>query len=506
MVWKSNRYVFFEMFSTSCNFAISKKSSTFALVFEKGINFFCLNGWKYERIMTKELQQQWAQCLTILADNLTDSAYRIWFAPIVPLQFENGTLVLQVKSQFVAEYIEENYLQILSSTIIRVFGQGTHLEYRVLIDAASGAATQLPSAGAQAQAKPIINNMPRQRDYFESQLNTLYTFDSFVAGEPNKLARTAGVAIASQPGYTAFNPLFVYGGSGVGKTHLANAIGNQVKVQNPEARVLYVSANTFKLQYQDAAKNNKIPDFLNFYQSVDVLIVDDIQYFAGLKGTQDTFFHIFNYLQQSRKQLILTSDRPPIELKDIEERLLTRFKWGLSAEIKNPDYQLRKNILLSKMRRDGIVLSDEVVDYIATNVRNSVRDLEGILASLLAHSTLTDREIDIRLAEEVISHIVAIQPKKITVGDVIGAVAEHYSLPEKALLSANRSKEIANARHIAIYLTKELTDSSLTEIGFKMGRRTHATVLHSIAIIKDRLEFDPVMRQTISQLESALRH
>jgi chromosomal replication initiator protein len=456
--------------------------------------------------MTKELQQQWAQCLTILADNLTDSAYRIWFAPIVPLQFENGTLVLQVKSQFVAEYIEENYLQILSSTIIRVFGQGTHLEYRVLIDAASGAATQLPSAGAQAQAKPIINNMPRQRDYFESQLNTLYTFDSFVAGEPNKLARTAGVAIASQPGYTAFNPLFVYGGSGVGKTHLANAIGNQVKVQNPEARVLYVSANTFKLQYQDAAKNNKIPDFLNFYQSVDVLIVDDIQYFAGLKGTQDTFFHIFNYLQQSRKQLILTSDRPPIELKDIEERLLTRFKWGLSAEIKNPDYQLRKNILLSKMRRDGIVLSDEVVDYIATNVRNSVRDLEGILASLLAHSTLTDREIDIRLAEEVISHIVAIQPKKITVGDVIGAVAEHYSLPEKALLSANRSKEIANARHIAIYLTKELTDSSLTEIGFKMGRRTHATVLHSIAIIKDRLEFDPVMRQTISQLESALRH
>ena len=456
--------------------------------------------------MTKELQQQWAQCLTILADNLTDSAYRIWFAPIVPLQFENGTLVLQVKSQFVAEYIEENYLQILSSTIIRVFGQGTHLEYRVLIDAASGAATQLPSAGAQAQAKPIINNMPRQRDYFESQLNALYTFDSFVAGEPNKLARTAGVAIASQPGYTAFNPLFVYGGSGVGKTHLANAIGNQVKVQNPEARVLYVSANTFKLQYQDAAKNNKIPDFLNFYQSVDVLIVDDIQYFAGLKGTQDTFFHIFNYLQQSRKQLILTSDRPPIELKDIEERLLTRFKWGLSAEIKNPDYQLRKNILLSKMRRDGIVLSDEVVDYIATNVRNSVRDLEGILASLLAHSTLTDREIDIRLAEEVISHIVAIQPKKITVGDVIGAVAEHYSLPEKALLSANRSKEIANARHIAIYLTKELTDSSLTEIGFKMGRRTHATVLHSIAIIKDRLEFDPVMRQTISQLESALRH
>ena len=455
--------------------------------------------------MTQELQQKWTQCQTILADNLTNSAYQTWFAPIMPLQFENGVLVLQVKSQFVAEYIEENYIQLLSAAIIRVFGQGTHLEYRVLIDATSGAATMLPSAGPRAHANTIINSAPKQ-DNFDSQLNAFYTFDSFVAGEPNKLARTAGVAIAKQPGYTAFNPLFIYGGSGVGKTHLANAIGNQVKVLNPCARVLYVSANTFKLQYQDAAKNNRIPDFLNFYQSVDVLIVDDIQYFAGLKGTQDTFFHIFNYLQQSRKQLILTSDRPPIELKDIEERLLTRFKWGLSAEIKHPDYQLRKNILLSKMRRDGITLTDDVVDFIASNVRNSVRDLEGILASLLAHSTLTDREIDIRLAEQVVSHIVAIQPKKVMVGDVLGAVAEHYSIPEKAILSQNRSREVSKARHLAIYLTKELTDSSLTEIGFKMGRRTHATVLHSLALIKEQLEFDPVLRQTVSQIESALRH
>lgn len=454
--------------------------------------------------MTETLQHQWGQCQAILADNLTGSAYQTWFAPIVPLQFENGILVLQVKSQFVAEYIEENYISLLSATIIRVFGQGTHLEYRVLIDSVSGAGTMLPSSGARTQTNPIINNMPSRPDNFDSQLNVFYTFDSFVAGEPNKLARTAGVAIAKQPGYTAFNPLFIYGGSGVGKTHLANAIGNQVKLLNPQARVLYVSANTFKLQYQDAAVNNRIPDFLNFYQSVDVLIVDDIQYFAGLKGTQDTFFHIFNYLQQSRKQLILTSDRPPIELKDIEERLLTRFKWGLSAEIKHPDYQLRKNILLSKMRRDGITLSDEVVDFIATNVRNSVRDLEGILASLLAHSTLTDREIDLALAEQVVSHIVAIQPRKIAVGDVIGAVAEHYGLPEKAILSQNRSREITRARHVAIYLTKELTDCSLTEIGFKMGRRTHATVLHSLSIMRDQLEYDPVLRQAVAQIQSQL--
>ena len=267
---------------------------------------------------------------------------------------------------------------------------------------------------------------------------------------------------------------------------------------------MYVSANTFKLQYQAATKENRIPDFLNFYQSIDVLIVDDIQYFAGLKGTQDTFFHIFNYLQQSRKQLIFTCDRAPVELKDIEERLLTRFKYGMTAEIKKPDYQLRKNILLSKMRRDGISLTDDVVDYIAQNVRHSVRDLEGILASLLAHSTLTDAEIDIKLAEKVVSRIVAIQPRTITIGDVIGAVADHYNLPEKALAAQNRSRDVSQARHVAVYLCKELTNSSLTEIGFKMGKRTHATILHSVALVKEQLEYDPVMRQNISQLEAKL--
>jgi len=451
--------------------------------------------------MTQNLQQQWAQCQTILADNMTGTAYKTWFAPIVPLQFADGVLVLQVKSQFVAEYIEENYIPLLSSAIYRVFGHGTRLEYRVLIDSTSGAGTSLPSSG---QAQTAGMGTQPQVAHFDSQLNALYTFDSFIAGEPNKLARTAGVAIAKQPGYTAFNPLFIYGGSGVGKTHLANAIGNQARLYNPDVRVLYVSANTFKMQYTEAARTNHIPDFLNFYQSVDVLIVDDIQYFAGLKGTQDTFFHIFNYLQQSRKQLILTCDRPPVELKDIEERLLTRFKWGLSAEIKHPDYPLRRNILLSKMRRDGIVLSDEVVDYIANNVRESVRDLEGVLASLLAHSTLTDKEIDLQLTEKVVSHIVAIQPHRISIGDVIGAVADHYNLPEKSIMSQNRSRDVSAARHVAVYLCKKLTNSSLTEIGFKMGRRTHATILHSLSLVNEQLEFDPVLRQHIAQVQSAL--
>lgn len=454
--------------------------------------------------MTPTIQQQWAQCQTILADNLTSTAYQTWFAPIVPLRYAEGTLVLQVKSQFVAEYIEENYIPLLSAAIIRVFGQGTRLEYRVLVDSTSGAGTILPSAGSPVNARPI--QQPAQSNNDLPSLNELYTFDSFVAGAPNKLARTAGLAIAKQPGYTAFNPLFIYGGSGVGKTHLACAIGHQVQALFPQARVLYVSANTFKLQYQDARKDNRIPDFLNFYQSVDVLIVDDIQYFAGLKGTQDTFFHIFNYLQQSRKQLILTSDRPPIELKDIEERLLTRFKWGLAAEISRPDFQLRRDILLSKMRRDGITLSDEIVDFIAQNVQDSVRDLEGILASLLAHSTLTDQEIDLALTEQVVSHIVAVHPHRTTVDDVLEEVSKHYNVSQKAITSSNRSKEISQARHVTAYLCKKLTQSSLTEIGFRLGHRTHATILHSVSYVNAMLEEDPVLRQHIAQLQSALHH
>ena len=454
--------------------------------------------------MTETLQQQWGQCQAILADNLTSSAYQTWFAPIVPLQFENGILVLQVKSQFVAEYIEENYISLLSATIIRVFGQGTHLEYRVLIDSTSGAGTMLPSAGAQAQANHIINNAPIRTDNFDSQLNTYYTFDSFVAGEPNKLARTAGIAIAKQPGYTAFNPLFIYGGSGVGKTHLANAIGNQVQLLNPHARVLYVSANTFKLQYQDAAKSNRIPDFLNFYQSVDVLIVDDIQYFAGLKGTQDTFFHIFNYLQQSRKQLILTSDRPPIELKDIEERLLTRFKWGLPAEIKRPDYELRRDILRYKMHCNGIQLTDEIVDYIAQNACQNVRDIEGVLASLVAHSTLLNVDIDKQLVQQVLNQIVEVETKQIRMEDIIGTVCEHSDVTEKAVLGQSRQKEVVRARQLIIHLAKRLTDQSLTEIG-KSVKRTHATVLHALNTMSSQMEYDSVLRHDAELLEQTLR-
>jgi len=447
----------------------------------------------------------WQQCQTILRDNLSASAYQTWFAPIVPLSFEDNALVLQVRSQFTVQYIEENYIDILSKAIFRVFGQGTTLSYQVIIDATSGASSTFASPGNNApvaKSQPVLS-APVQNT-FDTQLNASYTFDTFVAGEPNKLARVAGLKVSELPGFTAFNPLFIYGGSGVGKTHLACAIGNQVKALDPSKRVLYVSANTFKLQYMAASKENKIPDFLHFYQQIDVLIVDDIQYFAKLNGTQDTFFHIFNYLQQSHKQLILTSDRSPLELRDIEDRLLTRFKWGLTAEIARPNFQLRKDILLSKMHRDGVSLAPEIVDFIANNVRDSIRDLEGVMASLLLHATLINQEVTMDLAEQVVSRVVDIKPMSVDMADIVGAVSELFNIPQKSILSEGRSKEVMEARHVVFYLAKELTEHSLTEIGNAVGGRTHATVLHSLKQTHDWMEHDPVLRHRIAQLKSTL--
>jgi chromosomal replication initiator protein len=338
---------------------------------------------------------------------------------------------------------------------------------------------------------------------WDSQLNTQYTFDNFIKGEPNKLARAAAIEIAKNPGKTLFNPLFLFGGSGVGKTHLAYAIGNEVERLNPNARVLYVAANTFKLQFQDAVSHNQVPDFLMFYQSVDVLIVDDIQYFSDLKGTQDTFFQIFNYLQQSHKQLILTSDRSPMELQGIQDRLLSRFKWGLAAEITRPDYPLRRDILAYHIKRDGIKLSEDIVEYIASNVSENVRDLEGVLASLLAYSTLTDNPINMALTETVVGRLVQLHPKTYLPADIITAVCQSMKLSEQVITARTRQREAVKARNIVMFLIKKFTDSSLAEIG-KYVHRDHATVAHSLSTIESQMTYDAVLRQEVATIEKQL--
>lgn len=451
--------------------------------------------------MEQNVNILWAQCQELLRDNLSQSAYQTWFAPVVALQWENNVLVLQVKSQFIVDYIEENYLDLLARVLRKVFGPKVQLEYRILV---AGTTIDVPSEPLAADryprrsepALPVVEPIEK----WDSQLNTQYTFDNFVKGEPNKLARAAAVEIAKHPGKTIFNPLFLFGGSGVGKTHLANAIGNEVCTLNPMARVLYVAANTFKLQFQDAVSRNRVPDFLMFYQSVDVLIVDDIQYFAELKGTQDTFFQIFNYLQQSHKQLILTSDRSPLELHGVQERLLSRFKWGLSAEITRPDYQLRRDILSYRIRKDGIKLSEEIVDYIATNVTDNVRDLEGVLASLMAYSTLTDSPVDMALAEKVVGRLVELHPKAYVPADIIAVVCRHLKVAEQTVMARTRQRDAVRARNIIMYLLKKYTDSSLAEIGACV-RRDHATVAHSLNSMADLMSYDAVLRQDVATIE-----
>lgn len=454
--------------------------------------------------MKQDLNILWAECQQILRDNLSQSAYQTWFAPVLALQYENDVLVLQVKSQFVVEYIEENYLDLLSRVLRKVFGPQVQLEYRITY---AGSTIDLPSEPLKESAvrhkRELAMAAQDSANAWDSQLNTQYTFDNFIKGEPNKLARAAAIEIAKNPGKTIFNPLFLFGGSGVGKTHLAYAIGNEVCRLNLDARVLYVAANTFKLQFQDAVNRNQVPDFLMFYQSVDVLIVDDIQYFSDLKGTQDTFFQIFNYLQQSHKQLILTSDRSPMELRGIQDRLLSRFKWGLAAEITRPDYPLRKDILLYHVKKDGIKLDASIIEYVASNVTENVRDLEGVLASLLAYSTLTDSAIDMSLAEKVVSRLVELHPRSYPPADIITTVCQMMNLPERVITAKTRTKEAVRARNMVIYFIKKFTDSSLGDIG-KHVHRDHATVAHSLTSMENQLSYDAVLRQEVAAIERQL--
>lgn len=453
--------------------------------------------------MMQDVNILWAQCQQVLRDNLSQTAYQTWFAPVCALQYENDVLVLQVKSQFIVEYIEENYLNLLSRVLRKVFGPQIRLEYRIMVAGSSIDVPSEPLRETMVQRDEVYAPQQEVMNDWDSQLNPQYTFDNFIKGEPNKLARAAAIEIAKSPGKTLFNPLFLFGGSGVGKTHLAYAIGNEVVRLNPNARVLYVTANTFKLQFQDAVNRNQVPDFLMFYQSVDLLIVDDIQYFSDLKGTQDTFFQIFNYLQQSHKQLILTSDRSPMELRGIQDRLLSRFKWGLAAEILRPDYPLRKDILLYHIKRDGIKLTDDIIEYVASNVSDNVRDLEGVLASLLAYSTLTDNAIDMTLTETVVGRLVQLHPKTFLPADIIAAVCQSLNMPEAVITARTRQRDAVKARNIVMYLIKKFTNSSLGEIG-KYVHRDHATVAHSLNLMDDLMSYDVVLRQDVAKIERLL--
>ncbi len=456
----------------------------------------------------------WNRCLKMIRDNVPETTFKTWFEPIVPLKYEDKALTIGVPSPFFYEILEEKFADLLRATLNKEIEEGTQLMYSVQIDKPNQKTTDWQGnhiSPALPKRKPItVGNTapdpmqtPAPQD-LDPHLNPNYNFENFIKGSSNEFSRTVGETVAKNPART-FNPLFLYGPSGVGKTHLTNAIGTRIKELYPEKRVLYVSAHLLQVQYTDSVRTNNYNNFMKFYQNIDVLIVDDIQEFAGVTKTQNTFFHIFNHLHQNGKQLILTSDRAPVMLQGMEERMLTRFKWGLVAEMEKPDTELRKNILRDKIHRDGLNIPENVINYIAENVSDSVRELEGIVNSLLAQSILFKREIDMDLAQRIVRKAVRCENKPVTIDEIVTKVCAHYNLDERSIHTKTRKREIVQVRQIAMYLAKKHTDHSSSKIGQLIGNRDHATVLHACKMVKDLVDVDKSFKTELEEIEKSIR-
>lgn len=474
--------------------------------------------------MVKTVEIAWKECLQIIRDNVPKVSYRTWFEPIEPLKLEDNVLTIQVPSTFFYEFLEEQYIDLLRKTLTKVIGPGVKLEYNVVMGD-NGYNKKPYTVKIPTSGKTNISNRPVQvpvdkesasiknpfiipglkKMHVDPQLNQENSFDNFVEGECNRLARSAGFAVANNPGGTAFNPLFVYGHNGLGKTHLAQAIGIEVKKRFPEKIVLYVDSARFQTQYAEAIRKNNRNDFVHFYQMIDVLIVDDVQYFAKKEGTQDVFFHIFNHLHQLGKQLVLTSDRSPVELQGLDERLLSRFKWGLSADVQEPDFKTRIAILKQKAYKDGINISDEVLEYIASHITTNIRELEGAMISILAQSTLNRRAITMELAKQMIDKLVKSTTREISIDYIQKVVCNFFDMSVDQLNSKTRKREVVQARQIAMYFAKTMTKSSLATIGASIGGKDHATVLHACKTVNNLLETDKGFKAYIDEIDKKLK-
>ena len=469
--------------------------------------------------MEEATKKVWAKCLEFIKDNIDEQPFLTWFAPIVPVTLEGKTLKIKVPSQFVYEWLEDNYIGLLKSAMTYTLGEGARLIY--IIDSPVDK-KQLPSTNRPELAKqsltlateakdPELKNpfvIPGIREItVDPQLNLHQNFDNFVEGESNRLARSAGIAVANKPGGTAFNPLFIFGGVGLGKTHLAHAIGVDIKEKYPKKKVLYVSAEKFTQQFisastaKDKDKNN-LNDFIHFYQLIDVLIVDDIQFLSGKVKTQDAFFHIFNHLHQTGKQVILTSDKAPVDLFDIEQRLLSRFKWGLSAELTTPDYNTRYKILQNKFYTDGAEISEDIIAYLAENIRTNIRELEGVSNSLIAQAAFNRKEYSIELAQSIIEKSVKNSQCDLTIDHIQQIIADYFNLDIESLHSKTRKRNVVQARQLAMFFSKKYTKSPLSTIGSQIGQRDHATVLYACKTVENLIETDREFKKYVSDLET----
>ena len=458
----------------------------------------------------------WDKCLALIKENVSEQQYNTWFSPIVFESFseKDKTLLVQVPSPYVYEYLEEYYIDLLSRVLSKCFGAGVRLTYRIVADKTHGLTTDVqageavgidhpqPTSRGNKAPTPLDAAVPQD---LNPQLNPKQTFNNFIEGNSNKLPRTVGLSIAEHPGKSTFNPFYMFGPSGCGKTHLINAIGVRCKELYPQKRVLYVSARLFQVQFTDSLLKKRINDFINFYQSIDVLIVDDIQEWATATSTLDTFFHIFNHLFRNGKQIILASDRPPVDLQGMKDRLLTRFSCGLIAEMEKPNVELCVDILKNKCRRDGLKIPEDVIRYIAETARGSVRDLQGVINSLLAYSVVYNCNVDMHLAERVIKRAVKVDNHPLTVDDILEKVCNHFNVTQQNVFSRSRKREYVLVRQVSMYLAQKYTKMPASRIGQLIGNRDHSTVIHSCSTIEKRLKIDKDFQNEMTEIETSFR-
>ncbi|MBK8847922.1 MAG: chromosomal replication initiator protein DnaA [Bacteroidetes bacterium] len=472
--------------------------------------------------MEKNFASVWDNCIKLIKDNVSQQNFKTWFEPIKPIKLESNILTIEVPSQFVYEWLEEHYIDLLRKTIKKELGTSGRLEYSIVMQNVNhndkpytvkfpgkttgdlkNSTVNVPGTLSGAIPNPFVIPGLKKLE-IDSQLNAAYTFDSFIEGDCNRLARSAGYAVSKKPGGTSFNPLLIYGGVGLGKTHLAHAIGIEIKNLFPELTVLYVPSDRFIHQFIDAVKNNAQNDFVHFYQMIDVLIIDDIQFFSGKEKTQDVFFQIFNHLHQNGKQLILTSDKAPVDLQGMEQRLLSRFKWGLSADLQAPDLETRIAILKKKMYLDGIELPPEVTEYIAYSITNNIRELEGALISIIAQASLNKKAITLELAKQMIDKFVKNNSHEISIDYIQKVVCDYFDLPLELMKSKTRKREVVQARQLAMYFSKSFTKSSLSNIGMHCGGKDHATVLHACRTVNNLIETDKKFKAQVQDLHKLI--
>jgi chromosomal replication initiator protein len=476
--------------------------------------------------MNNDAKTVWENCLKIIKDNINYQSFRTWFDPITPLKLEANVLTIQVPSQFFYEWLEEHYISLLKKTIKKELGLNGRLEYSIVMEDSlnkqNPVSMVVPTSNRSATKNPDINmpfNMKShskvipdpfiipgiQKVKVNSQLVERYSFENFIEGDCNRLARSAGLAIGANPGKTAFNPLFIYSKVGLGKSHLAHAIGLEVKNKFPDKTVLYVTSDQFMAQYIESVRNNNQNDFTNFYQLIDVLIIDDIHFLAGKEKTQDVFFHIFNQLHQKSKQLVITSDKPPVDIDGMEPRLLSRFKWGLTADLQTPELETRIAILQKRLYNDGIEMPDNVVEYLAYSITSNIRELEGAMISVLAQASLNKKEITLELTKQIVDNFIKNTNKEISIDYIQKVVSEYFSLTIDQMNSKTRKRNIVQARQLSMYFAKQHTKASLTSIGLQCGNKDHATVLHACKTVQNLIDTDKEFRVYVDDLDKKIK-